>query len=106
MRRSEEGVAPPPPHSNIRHMEGFWHVLKTFHLAYIYAKWRPGGDIFLVFTERILEWGGGAPSRAENSQREGGPAWAGLSSVRPSVRSSVRHTPKGPKRASKSLKFR
>ena len=23
------------------------------HLAYIYAKWRPGGDIFLVFTKRI-----------------------------------------------------
>ena len=65
-----------------------------------------GGVRWTDAVQYILEWGGGAPSRAENSQREGGPAWEVLSLfVRSSVRSFVRHTQNGPKRASKSLKF-
>ena len=60
-------------------------------------------DFLKDFLKDILYWSGGAgpPPRAENSQREGGPAWAGLSSVRP----FVRYAQQGPKRASKSLKF-
>ena len=53
-RENQEDVTPRHAFGvYIRQMEGFWHVLQTFHLAYMYAKWRPGGDIFLVFTKRI-----------------------------------------------------